>query len=376
MSIFDFFVGIQGSFIASLLLFPILILSWVLSRQLLEKRKRKSYMFLSKITLGYLAFNGIILIFSLVATTIGIESYAISSFFNIIVKSTFIIFLYGFYRIHNKENLKLQLIFIVPTIVVILTGLFAPILGHMIAILSIVTMMILYGEKLGRGKSIYMASGLFLASLLISMAISIVPSLHGSFYMLNIIFEVSSFTLLLVNLIEHSLIIMQSSYVSAITDSLTGLFNRRYFTKYINGCVDRSIPVNVIFCDIDNFKRLNDTKGHKVGDEVLKQVATIFKEEVQGIGVAGRYGGEEMVLLIQSLDVDMEEITERMRSRIEKETITTASIGYRMYDPSVPADLLIKQADEAMYEAKAAGKNRVMSYTLKAANILDVAANE
>ncbi|WP_408895349.1 GGDEF domain-containing protein [Paenibacillus taichungensis] len=376
MSIFDFFVGIKGSFVASLLLFPILILSWVLSRQLHEKRRRKSYIFLSKITLGYLAFNGISLIFSLVASSIGIESFAISSFFNIIVKSTFIIFLYGFYRIHNKENFKLQLIFIVPTIIVILSGLFVPLMGYIIAILSIVTMNILYGNKLGRGKSIYIASGLFVVSLLISIVIGIVPSLHGSLYMFNILLEVSSYTLLLVNLIEHSLIIMQSSYVSAITDSLTGLFNRRYFTKYINGCVDRSIPVNVIFCDIDNFKNLNDTKGHKVGDEVLKQVATIFREEVEGIGVAGRYGGEEMVLLIQSLDVDMEELTERMRSRIEKETITTASIGYRLYDPSVPADLLIKQADEAMYEAKAAGKNRVMSYKLKAVNTLNLVANE
>ncbi|SDM14167.1 diguanylate cyclase (GGDEF) domain-containing protein [Paenibacillus sp. OK060] len=376
MSIFDFFVGIKGSFVASLLLFPILILSWVLSRQLHEKRRRKSYIFLSKITLGYLTFNGISLIFSLVASSIGIESFAISSFFNIIVKSTFIIFLYGFYRIHNKENFKLQLIFIVPTIIVILSGLFVPVMGYIIAILSIVTMNILYGNKLGRGKSIYIASGLFVVSLLISIVIGIAPSLHGSLYMLNILLEVSSYTLLLVNLIEHSLIIMQSSYVSAITDSLTGLFNRRYFTKYINGCVDRSIPVNVIFCDIDNFKNLNDTKGHKVGDEVLKQVATIFREEVEGIGVAGRYGGEEMVLLIQSLDVDMEELTERMRSRIEKETITTASIGYRLYDPSVPADLLIKQADEAMYEAKAAGKNRVMSYKLKAVNTLNLAANE
>ncbi|MBY0217912.1 GGDEF domain-containing protein [Paenibacillus illinoisensis] len=369
MSIFEIFDGIQGSFITSLLLLPSLIVSWVLSRQLHEKRKRKSYIFLSKLTLGYLAFNGISLLFSLIMTSIGIETFAIASFLNIIVKSMFIVFLYGLYRIHNKENIKLQLIHIVPTIVVILTGLFVPAVGYIIATLSILSLNILYGKKLGRGTLIYIASGLFVVSLLISTVKSIVPSLHGSFQMLNTLLEMSSYTLLLVYLVEHSLIIMQSSYVSAITDSLTGLFNRRYFTKYINGCVDRRIPVNVIFCDIDNFKKLNDTKGHKVGDEVLRQVATIFKEEVQGIGVAGRYGGEEMVLLVQSIDVEMEKLTERMRSRIEKETIATASIGYRLYEPGVPAELLIKQADEAMYEAKAAGRNRVISYKERVTNI-------
>ncbi|MGG2201897.1 GGDEF domain-containing protein [Paenibacillus validus] len=154
--------------------------------------------------------------------------------------------------------------------------------------------------------------------------------------------------------------IVQLSYLSSITDPLTGLFNRRYFNAYVGKYMAASVPVSVLFSDIDNFKKLNDTKGHKVGDDALKQVAAIMKSEADGVGIAGRYGGEEMVVYVTDPDVDMSEFAERIRARIEQETIVTASIGYSINNMRVTPEELVKQADAAMYQAKQTGKNKVV----------------
>lgn len=363
MNIFDLFIGVKGEFIKALLLLPVVLLMWVLSLQLHEKRKRRSYAFLSKITMGFVIFNGIAILAALTLAALGNETRILSSIINGLSNAAYLTILFGYFRIHNKADLKTQIIFMGPAVVSGIAGIFLPWVSNIICLLSVGAIFFLHGRQLGRGQQNLIASCLFGISLLVSSITDLVPEIHGAVYMVGQILPVAAYTMLLINLLEHSMVIMQSSYVSAITDPLTGLFNRRYFTKFITNCVDRNMPVNVIFSDIDNFKKLNDTKGHKVGDEVLKQVATIFMEEVEGIGVAGRYGGEEMVMLIQNPDIDMNELTERMRARIEKETITTASIGYRLFEAGVAADQLIKQADEAMYIAKQSGKNRVVRYT-------------
>lgn len=363
MNFFSFFIGMKGDFIQSLLLVPVITLMWILSLQLHEKRKRRSYKILSNITMGFGIFTVLSVLSALALSVSGKEIDFISSAMNGISNAAYLIVLFGYYRIHNKADLKIQLVFLAPSVLSAVSGMLIPFLGNIICFLSVGVIFYFHGRKLGRGQHNLIGSLLFGLYLILTSITGLVPSIHGIVYMVGHILPAAAYTLLLINLLEHSMVIMQSSYVSAITDPLTGLFNRRYFTRLITSCIEKNYPVNVIFSDIDNFKKLNDTKGHKVGDEVLKQVATIFMEEVENIGVAGRYGGEEMVMLIQDPEVDMNKLTERMRERIEKETIATVSIGYRMFESGVAPEVLIKQADDAMYIAKGNGKNQVACYT-------------
>lgn len=184
------------------------------------------------------------------------------------------------------------------------------------------------------------------------------PWLTASGNLLPIVFYFLLFMLLFDRVVE----LMQAIYNSSITDGLTRLYNRKFFYNRVTQYVGRHLPVSILFSDIDNFKKLNDTKGHQMGDDVLKQVAQIMKEEVEECGIAGRYGGEEMVVMVTDPRVKMDAFAERVRSRIEKETIVTASIGYSKYKNGLSAEELIKQADEAMYKAKTTGKNKVVKY--------------
>lgn len=136
-------------------------------------------------------------------------------------------------------------------------------------------------------------------------------------------------------IVERVIEIMQAIYNSSITDGLTKLYNRKYFYKRVSQYVLQKIPVSVLFSDIDNFKKLNDTKGHAMGDQVLKQVAQIIREEAEEIGVCGRYGGEEMVVLVTDVEVDAGELAERIRARVESETIVTVSMGLAAYHKGV-----------------------------------------
>ncbi|GAF06511.1 hypothetical protein JCM16418_470 [Paenibacillus pini JCM 16418] len=102
------------------------------------------------------------------------------------------------------------------------------------------------------------------------------------------------YTVVFFILFERIIELMQSIYRSSITDGLTNLYNRRFFTKQLQKYIDQGIKVSVIFCDIDNFKNLNDTQGHAKADLVLKQVAAIMEEEIYGMGITGRYGAKNL----------------------------------------------------------------------------------
>lgn len=174
---------------------------------------------------------------------------------------------------------------------------------------------------------------------------------------------VIAYLILFFVLVNRLLDIVQQSYLSSITDPLTGLFNRRYFNAYVGRYLNNGVAVSVLFSDIDNFKKLNDTQGHKAGDEALKRVASLLRSEAQGIGIAGRYGGEEMVLCVTDPNVNMRTFAEQIRQRIEEDTGVTASIGCSTATCRIQADELIKQADEAMYQAKQTGKNKVVHHS-------------
>jgi diguanylate cyclase (GGDEF)-like protein len=176
--------------------------------------------------------------------------------------------------------------------------------------------------------------------------------------MLPIVF----YFLLFLMLFERVVELIQAIYNSSITDGLTHLFNRKYFSNRVSQYIARNLPISILFSDLDNFKKLNDTKGHQMGDNVLRQVAAIMKEESEDFGIAGRYGGEEIVLMITDPSVNMDAFAERLRQRVEDETLVTVSLGYSKYDRGATVEQLIKQADEAMYRAKTSGKNKVVRY--------------
>jgi diguanylate cyclase (GGDEF)-like protein len=159
----------------------------------------------------------------------------------------------------------------------------------------------------------------------------------------------------------------------ARTDPLTGLANRRHFDEQLTRIIGESLkygaPASLIVADVDHFKKVNDTYGHEAGDEVLKAVARVFMGCVRAEDVCARYGGEEIAILLPETTVARaQEVAERVRRAIELRTIVhdeheipvTASFGVAGYpESSALRDGLFPAADRALYEAKAAGRNRV-----------------
>ncbi|AJY73336.1 sensor domain-containing diguanylate cyclase [Paenibacillus beijingensis] len=184
---------------------------------------------------------------------------------------------------------------------------------------------------------------------------------HGSVPMLLVLGRLLPavyITLLFLLLFEWVIDRLLLTYRSSITDGLTGLYNRKYFGIKAEQLLRQRKQIAVIFCDIDNFKQLNDTQGHHKADGVLKQVADIIREECIGIGSAGRFGGEELVIVIGGKDKP-QEVAEKVRKRIESETNVTVSIGVSYSKEGMLLEEVVKQADDAMYTSKMNGKNKV-----------------
>jgi diguanylate cyclase (GGDEF)-like protein len=158
---------------------------------------------------------------------------------------------------------------------------------------------------------------------------------------------------------------------SAVSDGLTGLYNHAYFLQALRQEVLRSkrhgLRAALMLLDLDDFKRVNDERGHVEGDRVLMKAAAILRDSVREIDVAARYGGEEFaVLLPDTSRLGAFVVAERIRRRIEERfarsrTPITLSGGVALFpdDAGAPADLIV-QADAGLYGAKAAGKNRIL----------------
>jgi two-component system cell cycle response regulator len=158
----------------------------------------------------------------------------------------------------------------------------------------------------------------------------------------------------------------------AIRDALTGLYNYGYFKEALHYEVQKSrrykTPLSLLFLDIDDFKRINDTLGHVKGDKIMRQVGALLKKGIRQADLLCRYGGDEFVMLLSQTPPDQAIVlAERLRHRIAQSSMNrleqrlqvTVSIGVAGLETEMSAEDLIKDADEAHYRAKQAGKNRV-----------------
>ncbi len=160
-------------------------------------------------------------------------------------------------------------------------------------------------------------------------------------------------------------------------DSLTGLYNRGYFEDSLNGEISRArrydTEFSILLLDLDDFKRINDSMGHLAGDFVLKKVSNLIKGEKREEDVVARYGGEELVIILPETNkINTIVKAERIRKKIQdmplvfdgKETQITVSGGVATFpQDALEANALIGCADQALYRAKAEGKNRICLFS-------------
>ncbi|HEX3667267.1 MAG TPA: PleD family two-component system response regulator [Rhizomicrobium sp.] len=164
----------------------------------------------------------------------------------------------------------------------------------------------------------------------------------------------------------------------AVTDQLTGLHNRRYLARHLETLLKSNAETGkrlaILIIDVDYFKSINDTFGHDIGDDVLREFARRISENIRGIDLACRYGGEEFVVVMPETDPSLAwTVAERLRKSVEikpfkisapqGEINVTVSIGVAgSDDPGIAADALLRQADQALYTAKRDGRNRVVAH--------------
>lgn len=168
-----------------------------------------------------------------------------------------------------------------------------------------------------------------------------------------------------------------------LTDSLTGVYNRRYIDRRLLEEIARArrqnYCISCMYIDIDHFKLVNDTHGHQGGDEVLREVATRIRTELRRSDALGRFGGEEFVVLLIDADLDSATfVAERIRASIagtmfdlpgSAQAWVSVSIGVASLEADAAllpietvAQQLVAHADQALYQAKADGRNKVVSW--------------
>jgi two-component system cell cycle response regulator len=171
--------------------------------------------------------------------------------------------------------------------------------------------------------------------------------------------------------------------ILSITDPLTGTYNRGYLTERLPQEIKRakrySRALSIIICDIDHFKKVNDTYGHLVGDEVLKDFARCIRHSIRhDVDWMARYGGEEFLIVLPETEVNgatamaerlRGELSQRVTEAQDKQISITASFGVAGFSPNTPDEMispeaLIRKADKYLYQAKRDGRNRAMGGSL------------
>jgi two-component system, cell cycle response regulator len=174
---------------------------------------------------------------------------------------------------------------------------------------------------------------------------------------------------------EQLRVSVQTSIEMAVTDALTGLYNRRYMETHLSHLVEHSInrgkPLSALAIDVDFFKPVNDTHGHDVGDKVLQELATRIRENIRNVDMACRVGGEEFIIILPATELHLaQKIAERIRRAIATKPFSagaisgtlniTVSVGLStLAGADDKVDEFLKRADQALYRAKREGRNRV-----------------
>jgi diguanylate cyclase (GGDEF)-like protein len=165
----------------------------------------------------------------------------------------------------------------------------------------------------------------------------------------------------------------------AQTDALTGLANRRALDERLDDEVDHArrlgTSAGLVIADLDSFKSINDRYGHQTGDAVLRAVARIFTEAVRELDLIGRFGGEEIAVVLPGAQLGgARRLAERIRKSVEELRVetadgelvgVTASFGAACFPTHGSVEALVAAADASLYEAKRSGKNRVVTATAK-----------
>ena len=200
---------------------------------------------------------------------------------------------------------------------------------------------------------------------------------HNSFWLLSMLYFI--LPILAVCMILFEILLSQWRYREQLInhlsqiDPLTNLFNRRS----INQCLDQlnsnpTFNYALVLLDLDHFKKINDYYGHHKGDETLVQVSAVLNQQLRESDVVGRFGGEEFILVLNNSSLEKaQQVAERCRSAIQQLQIfsdegqlipVTASFGIAISKPELRPQQLLSQADQALYQAKANGRNQVKSY--------------
>jgi two-component system, cell cycle response regulator len=163
----------------------------------------------------------------------------------------------------------------------------------------------------------------------------------------------------------------QKYHYHATHDALTRIYNRSYYfdkiSQEINYAQRYDTSFSIILFDIDHFKKFNDTYGHLKGDEVLVAVTSLINKNIRASDTLARWGGEEFIILLEKTTIDTAELmAENFRQLIEDLNIkdvgtVTSSFGVTQFKPNDTQDTILKRADEALYKAKEAGRNTVIS---------------
>jgi diguanylate cyclase (GGDEF)-like protein len=171
--------------------------------------------------------------------------------------------------------------------------------------------------------------------------------------------------------LRNAILIQQMEELASV-DALTSVANRRTFDSVIDNEIKRAgrygKPVSLILADIDHFKALNDTYGHKMGDRALQQVASVLSKNVRDIDLVSRYGGEEFAIVLPNCSAaDAAVRAEELRKAVARDLKSnklTVSFGVASYPSHAPgADILVVAADRALYQSKCDGRNRVTTYS-------------
>lgn len=160
----------------------------------------------------------------------------------------------------------------------------------------------------------------------------------------------------------------------SIKDHMTGLFNRKYMDLKLSEEIESykrlGTPFCVVMADIDKFKSINDNYGHPIGDQVLKHLSKLIKENIRKTDFAFRYGGEEFMMLLINADIrNSAHVADQIRKKLEATNFTlkgnsftvTASFGIAQFTPEHSAESVIKLADSRLYSAKQSGRNKVVT---------------